>query len=362
MALDEILKVPVFRDRLEQLKKCIEDSPIQLVPWIGAGMSCTYGLPSWGSFMELLLQDLDSRYRETCQRLLDEGLFPLAADYLFERLGSHKYRDRIVDQFTKDNYSVQTAYPMNLIGVRQIVTTNYDSILERVFPWMVPITPRELSEPHFRQRRCLVKLHGTIPRQDTIVLSSTDYAKAYDSSVWKWLTDTFAEKTVFFLGCSLGTDAFLRILEQSHSNFGHKHYAIIGTHSDEESKHRSSELEQRYGIQVICYSKPEHGHGAVSEILKYLEPSPLAIQSHLATLTSIAEVRMCQGLLTNGSKGKDDPNRAMTFAKLGERANTIAQHDSVVAECFETAFNLAPHRDQIQQLAASMPRPKTSNC
>ncbi|GAG99823.1 unnamed protein product, partial [marine sediment metagenome] len=133
-----------------------------------------------------------------------------------------------------------------------------------------------LREAFHRNRRVLVKLHGDAADRTDRVLTWRDYERAYGEREPLTAIMRFAmTRPLLFLGCSLGQDRTVRVLESLAAELrGHRaeglqvHYAIV------EQPARKAEFKTRHrrltdlGIRPIWY--PTGQHGMIADLLTYL--------------------------------------------------------------------------------------------
>lgn len=143
----------------------------RLVPFIGAGVSATAGLPLWNELVASLSGDLPAAEREDFDRLnvLDQ------AHVLRHLHGDRAAFTRAIAERTNGHrYGLAPALLAGL-PTRETVTLNYDTLYETaardvgrpaaVLPW----------EPVTSQDRWLLKLHGSVHEPESIVLTREDY-------------------------------------------------------------------------------------------------------------------------------------------------------------------------------------------
>ncbi len=165
------------------------------------------------------------------------------------------------------------------LGVRAILTTNYDSLLEetRESPRRTPYTWREshLALNDLESgRNVLLKVHGTAERHDTVVMSELEYHKARsDLSYQKVLSHLLQRYTFLFIGYGmndpLDLDLVLKWNAEAFKSVARRHYALLKDPSDTDR----DRYEREYNIQVIRYS--DHADlPAILEELRRAASSP----------------------------------------------------------------------------------------
>src|SRR5262245_51477745 len=98
-AVDNILQVGVFAQRMKQLRHVAHLRDGKLVPWVGAGLGVPYGLPTWLQFLSGLMDELEQDDKPVLSRLLATGCLDIAADFISRRLGA-RFKNCLVHAFT----------------------------------------------------------------------------------------------------------------------------------------------------------------------------------------------------------------------------------------------------------------------
>jgi len=217
--------------------------------YVGAGLSQGAGLPSWAGLLHELIDYTDSnlpafrdRVPEYRKLVDDPSKFLMLATELKEvLLGSfNDYIDkRFGDRSLK--YTANHELLVRLAGLRFMITTNYDSLIEDAF---IAATSKRVPTYNYRQvgtvQRHLVKqeffifkAHGDAETVgEGIILTEQDYRKlmfeqrAYQSL----LASMFTMTTMIFVGASMA-DPELRLLLQFISSAfetdGPQHFAVM---------------------------------------------------------------------------------------------------------------------------------------
>lgn len=194
----------------------------RLIPFLGAGFSAALGLPSWESML-----------REVCDAA--EGALPFddvmkatngdllqVAEYLYLR---HDRQIGPIRHQIERSFSAKHADPLTSgshvelanLGASQIYTTNYDDILEQTYRKLgLPVTPVILPKDVAladQERTQVVKYHGDLSHERTLVLTESAYYKRLDFESpmdLKFRSDLLG-KSVLFMGYSF-RDINIRII------------------------------------------------------------------------------------------------------------------------------------------------------
>ncbi len=249
-----------------------------VIPFVGAGMSVAFGLPTWKQFLELCAMSLTVESRSSVTEMIAANEFEKAAESLRKLPG---FEERIRTTFGASIQRIRTGKAIEWLPRvwrrSVVVTTNYDRILEWVydesclpFQW-TSYNPlgRNYSQAYERREHCLIKLHGDVAHSTSRILTLDDYEKHYSHSeiVPDALERLFSTESILFIGCSLLKDRYLDILKDLRAY--PTRFAILPADGEER---RLDEL----GIRPIWY--PSGDHGVIELILKYLfdgqQPAP----------------------------------------------------------------------------------------
>lgn len=137
--------------------------------FVGSGVSIPLGMPSWEALLRTLNGDRD---------IPDGPDLLTIADQILSDLEEDDYRAQMMGIFSRDQHALSHALLAGL-GVRQMITTNYDPCLELALDRVhgddgYRVMTRSLAEG---DKPWLLKLHGDIKRPDSLVLTGSDYAR-----------------------------------------------------------------------------------------------------------------------------------------------------------------------------------------
>ena len=217
-------------ERLIALQDLVWKSPDLLTLWIGAGFGKFFaGLPLWTELLDQLATEIDpGPERNLVASLIKHGRLQVAAELLTELRGV-QLANRICTLFDSTKVDVSNN-PLYGLHPGTVITTNYDTLLDRIFSEYRVIHPQDSIESIFNFRPKLVKLHGSVSDPSSIVLNVSSYAKAYDKELEWFLAHIFQNTTVLFIGSGLAKSEpymrFIRLLKASGLLRRH-HYALI---------------------------------------------------------------------------------------------------------------------------------------
>jgi hypothetical protein len=302
-SLAETLSYSFLNERAKLLKRIVRSSPEDLVPWIGAGLSVAAGFPSWRTFLEHLGLSLRPTDRETLERIVERGLFDVAADFVAS-LPEARIDAKMTESFGPTPRPPRSLRLLRKLGCTTFVTTNYDRLLESAMPWLVPLTPTNYRHAALRSQPCLLKIHGTIEQPETWTLTRSQYVRRYNEELVEDLRHIFRHKSVLFLGCSLHHDMYLDLLREVPKRELGSHFAVLNVASDDEAELRGEELEE-IGIQVLPY-RTMGRHALVEDILEHLLPPFESVSQRITEALNKGESQKALLLLRPWA---DDPGR-----------------------------------------------------
>jgi hypothetical protein len=180
----------------------------RLLPFIGAGLSASLGLPTWGQLIEMVAEDLDMDPQVAAMH----GDFLQIAELLsLQKEGLGDLRSRLDKTFNSDAIDISHSRAHLLLPhlhADAIYTTNYDTLIERAFshegvPFQRVITLRDLIAAPATTTK-IVKFHGDFTRDESLVLTESQYFERLDfeKPLDIRLRSDLIGRTVLFLGYS----------------------------------------------------------------------------------------------------------------------------------------------------------------
>lgn len=232
---------------IKRLKSVIDDSGTRPILFIGTGLSIRYlGAPSWIELLNVLIHRNKNckypiaYYEQSCENnpqiasLLIEEYKDYAWDNykkeiypksLYEENSNksmylkHEIRrifKRLMANFNlEDNPHTEEIRLLGKLNPHAIITTNYDKMLEIVFPeYDVTIGQQVIKSNDSLRIGQILKIHGCMDKPEEIVISQEDYVKFQEKQ--KYLTAKlltyFMENPIIFLGYSLSDSNIKKIL------------------------------------------------------------------------------------------------------------------------------------------------------
>lgn len=187
----------------------------RLAVFMGAGVSASAGLPTWGQLLDQLAQHagMTDRERQGLRRLgfLDQ------AQLLSRRLGSEP---GALGQAVRTSLDIGDTVALShtlLAGLptSEFITTNYDDCFERAAAAIGRDVARLPYAPASGATRWLLKMHGCVSAPHDIVLTRQDYVRyAERSAALAGIVQAMLiTRHMLFVGFSLDDDNFHRIVD-----------------------------------------------------------------------------------------------------------------------------------------------------
>lgn len=278
---------------LDSLKKKYDNQEIAL--FLGAGVSIDSGIPLWDDLLNSLLAKMisyrlkDSTLSENQLNMIislasanQDGTSITQMRYIRSAFENEEYNRIVHDALYEKKVKLNTKLLVALsslctpsrtkIGIKGIVTYNFDDIIERrlkkdkvdyntIYNEQGVSTPERLSVFH---------VHGFLPQHKVeevenphLIFSEEDYHKVYtDAYCWSNIVQLnyLRENTCLFIGCSLNDPNLRRLLDvASRGNEKPRHFAFMKKPSIKSIKginKQDIELYKQIDISIRnnCYS------------------------------------------------------------------------------------------------------------
>jgi hypothetical protein len=252
----------------------------KVVPFIGAGLSSPFKIPTWGKLILNIAEKYIAEGKDHIKKLIEEEIE--AYDYweairLLKRYTSvidEDIQDEIVQlikksQITLEDNSLHNYSDIAKMNFKLHLTTNYDNLLDDYLSCEIrPIILADIkfnTQQLFDERR-VCHLHGYTSNSGTIVISRESYEELYNDNKYDNLLKLVTgSKKLLFMGFSFD-DQFIKALIQDHRDyFKSTHYIILDNPTEDKEK----QLREEYGLLTIPYDSKKSSHA--EEIRKILD-------------------------------------------------------------------------------------------
>ena len=278
----------IIENSLTELSNRIHQHHCYAFCGAGVSMDPPSNMPSWKSMLGDLLAVLSKQHPELndnrghIQSLLNQNDLVTAAELIQSSILHANYdtltfeinnilmrRDRTTGVYSQGPIQPN---PIHFLITRilfdQILTTNYDELLgdaDRVTGLMMyepidRINPPELEAALVRGNRLLIHIHGRLSTRSAIVLTRSDYNRAYGRSFFNdWLTQSLVTRSFFFLGYSLSDFDFINLIRAAREQVSDglkigPHFAVLPRRDFPEIRRRF--LSNNYNIHTIPLDVP----------------------------------------------------------------------------------------------------------
>ena len=272
-------QIGLFKELVQSIKRN------RVAPFIGAGISCASGFPSWEDSLLSILSNIEEPEGKPISNAIDEGNYLEAADLLWQA------DEAQVVNFLRSKFAESQIEPEKIAGPIKlleklsagcIVTTNFDRIIETVVDRLDGYMHGRQQGHNFvanlmRGKRCILKLHGDTDSRESYVFTREQYAEAYGYPVdfkkplTKALRQIFIGHSLLFLGCALDRDRTLDLFEHVKNLDEFEipdHFAIIPEPSNGSAENHSQKESRLLSLNVRPIWYPENEHQYVERLLK----------------------------------------------------------------------------------------------
>ena len=341
---------------LKDFSELYQENPERVIFFVGAGLSMPL-FPSWSTFLKELVEKTDTKGKLNFDKAelldkIDNGLsFLEIADHCADAIGKNEYREIIEKNFDKefDVKDIPNAYLKLLkIPFKSIITTNYDRIPEIGGQGKLSCYTNQNNSEALKAlekgKKVVLKIHGDILNQESIVLTQKDFNKIIHSnnSIQNSLKSLFSTSTICFIGFGLSDPHFNLILEFLNTiNNGQNitHYAFLTS----KSKFEIHSLERKYGLKIIEYKASDPTHPEVEQFIDILNGGEIVKKKTISSKPELLEFveNRIQSLLGiyNFSIDLLEKNKKLKINYF-TRARTEFEHQKEIVSIFKL-FNVS---------------------
>lgn len=219
----------------EKLKQKINQN--NLVIFVGAGLSCKMGYPNWNTLIIDILggiSDKEEKSQKYIQALKDEILNPIE---VLSKISDHKPASiEILERTIRNHEATKPSKVHEKLGLisDKIITTNYDSLLEKALPDFEKIvyTNQYRVSRLSKYDQYIFKIHGDIEEPHNCILFPSEYDLLYDKeekTATFELKKIISDKSILFVGFSLNDPYISHLFDyitNLYSGFNPDHYII----------------------------------------------------------------------------------------------------------------------------------------
>ncbi|MGT9146704.1 ABC-three component system protein [Enterococcus faecalis] len=252
---------------------------MKLIPFIGAGLSVPFSLPTWSALINDLKDLVPSELWPAIELDLEREDYQIAVDDIkkYSDCGEQVIQERIADTYgipyITDSERPDSNY-RDLIseGFHLYLTTNYDKVLE----WYLPDANFYSSLTEYKSntqrlfsgsKKSIFHLHGSVSNPNSIVISSESYENLYRDNSYDDLMKAFSSShSYLFVGFSF-SDIFIKELLKKHKGIYRGNHYLIAL-KDSIPKRELQRLNEDFGIKVIEYDISNSTH--IDEIRKII--------------------------------------------------------------------------------------------
>ncbi len=263
----------------------------KLALFVGSGLSLGAdvkgGFPTWGQIAQRLLELCGPSHfgalpKKTIQAKAELYRHDMRLEQMLSELDtlrtglSRKYEAALKKIFLPEEADAGAAHRAAIrLGVKAILTTNYDQLLEsvkeaprrQVYTWKE--SDGALGDLR-ENRKILLKIHGTVDRYDTVVLTASEYGKAHaDKSYQAVLGYLFQSYSFLFIGYGmndpLDLDLALKSTVDAFGTAANEHFVLLQKPTNDVR----DRLWREYNVRAIGYDD----HAEVTNILRRIKAS-----------------------------------------------------------------------------------------
>ena len=249
--------------------------------WIGAGVSRPLGYPLWGELVNrCIAQYFNEAEAAPLNQSIAAGKFLDALEVVAQRISN-----KALDNFFRKELSSgsKKSSPLHdaissIWSDPKIVSLNLDQSFEQRLGKKIGrvLTPSDRSElgRYWNATGTMIKVHGCVDRQDTFVLTRSQYERAYSKeSTLTELMNRLIERKSIFLGTSFVGDRAAEILESREDIWVSESVIILASSTDKSD----AVLKRKFARMNICpLFFPVGRYDLIVDIVRHLFKQPIA--------------------------------------------------------------------------------------
>ncbi|KAA6447226.1 SIR2 family NAD-dependent protein deacylase [Bacillus swezeyi] len=251
----------------------------KVVPFIGAGLSVPFKVPTWKE----LIEDIAAKYavgefefvRQAVNVLLKRNDYWGAIDQIknFINLDDQDIQSLIIEIIEEkkidiDDDSLHNYVDIGLMDFKLYLTTNYENLLYKYMGCEIyPMLLREIdfNTQNLFDKKRVFHLHGHLSNAGSIVISRDSYQELYsDEKYNNLLKAVTSTRKLLFMGFSFDDQFIQKLIKDHKEYFKGQHYIILDNPPDSKVK----KLKDEFGLTTIKYDSKNSSH--TEEIRKVL--------------------------------------------------------------------------------------------
>lgn len=217
-----------------------------------ANESVTHDLPLWNGLIDVMYEKLDLKEGK-------EYLNPLSVAQQFEEMYDRPSLNKCIKDTMKDDDYIPSKVHKDFLELpwKNIFTTNYDTLLERTCKKIVNrkynIISREDDLLYVDGNPKIIKLHGTFPLYDSLIITEEDY-RTYPTKHARFVNtvqQALLENMFCVIGFSGSDPNFLNWIGWVHDNIGLENSPVIYMITDQKKSEAETKSLAAKKIQLI---------------------------------------------------------------------------------------------------------------
>lgn len=261
----------------------------------GSGISLYAGYPTATKLAEFILENIPRDQRKSGVTAL-----PDVAELYRKIFGRNKLIELIRPIFEIEPASIEYHELLTHIPqIRTVITTNYDRLFELAYgeDIQVILTKEDLVHSDLK-KVTLLKIHGSIDKPDSILITKSDYedflsGRKLEDLLWNEVKSLFGKHAVVFIGYSLEDSDVRHVLIDILNQIGEHHKGIFLI-SPKVAEYDVEALVEKFGIKYYN----SNAESFISKLKEEIELHKLEdYNSGYITDDEIHEMLTCSGYL-----------------------------------------------------------------